>query len=235
MKKLIFLLICVFFFCPGYGLSSGQQSLSLSEKKKSKKRSNEDWSFLFAKNESNEIADAIARKTSCEKKGTLFSLQEFGISTGYGKASIRNGPYEISPFILKWGLDLKPLFEKQEFWANNLLLLMVEPHIGFVYCPKKNAEIGINFLVKYGHFFTPVFVGFIEGGPGIIYITQHIREQETQCNFASQIGAGIRYLLGEKWAVDGEYRFRHVSNAGIKHPNRGIDSHIFLLGFSLFF
>ena len=112
---------------------------------------------------------------------------------------------------------------------------MVEPHAGFVCSPEKNAEFGINFLVKYGYFFSPTILGFIEGGPGLIYMTQHTREQATCFNFTSQVGVGIQCHLGKEWAIGGGYRFRHLSNASIKSPNRGINSHIFLLDFSIFY
>lgn len=36
---------------------------------------------------------------------------------------------------------------------------------------------------------------------------------------------GLAYRFGEKGALDASYRFQHLSNAGIKEPNNGIDFH----------
>ncbi len=235
MQKTGILVTCFFLLFSGYAFPPECQSIP--GEKMREKGDKGGWSFLFAKNEnSKNIADSITEKKLHNKRDTFFALQEFGVSTGYGRASIHKGPYEFVPFALKWGFNLKPLFSSKEgFLANSILLLMVEPHVGFVYYPEKNAEIGVNLLVKYGLFFTPAFLGFIEGGPGAIYMTHHTREQSTQGNFASQIGVGIQYLWGEKRAIEAAYRFRHVSNASIESPNQGINSHIFILGFSLFY
>jgi hypothetical protein len=43
------------------------------------------------------------------------------------------------------------------------------------------------------------------------------------------------YFFREHWAFSAEYRRRHVSNAGIKQPNGGIDSNVYLFGVSYYF
>ena len=53
--------------------------------------------------------------------------------------------------------------------------------------------------------------------------------------FLNMIGAGFSFLLTEQSGLSLEYRFRHVSNADIQKPNRGLDSHIAAIGYSLFF
>ena len=54
-------------------------------------------------------------------------------------------------------------------------------------------------------------------------------------NFVDQAGAGIYYFIDDSWALNAGYRFRHISNLGIKKPNGGIDSHFAILGASRFF
>jgi len=101
--------------------------------------------------------------------------------------------------------------------------------------PNTNAEVGCSFLLKYSDHITSRIAPYIEGGFGIIYTTQHTREQSTQYNFLSQVGVGLQFFLNEKYALTGGYRYRHMSNAGIDSPNRGIDHHFVLLGVSYFF
>jgi predicted porin len=55
-------------------------------------------------------------------------------------------------------------------------------------------------------------------------MTLHTREQSTQFNFASTGALGMHYFFKENTALTIEGRYRHVSNAGIDHPNSGINN-----------
>jgi hypothetical protein len=45
----------------------------------------------------------------------------------------------------------------------------------------------------------------------------------------------VHYFFTKTVALTFEYRFRHISNAEIKKPNRGIDSHFGLCGIVFLF
>lgn len=49
------------------------------------------------------------------------------------------------------------------------------------------------------------------------------RRFSTMFQFGDHIGLGVRF--GHKHAFDLGYRYQHLSNAGIKHPNQGINFH----------
>ena len=49
------------------------------------------------------------------------------------------------------------------------------------------------------------------------------RRFSTMFQFGDHLGFGIRF--GAKHAMDLGYRYQHLSNAGIKHPNQGINFH----------
>jgi len=49
------------------------------------------------------------------------------------------------------------------------------------------------------------------------------RQLSTAFQFGDHLGIGVRF--GPKHAYDVGYRFQHLSNAGIKKPNDGIDFH----------
>ncbi len=51
----------------------------------------------------------------------------------------------------------------------------------------------------------------------------------TAFQFGSHVGVGVRF--GPHHAYDLSYRFQHLSNAGIKQPNDGIDFHEVRLGY----
>jgi hypothetical protein len=48
--------------------------------------------------------------------------------------------------------------------------------------------------------------------------------------FGDHVGIGVRF--GQKQAFDLGYRYQHLSNAGIKHPNQGINFHQVRLQYS---
>ena len=50
-----------------------------------------------------------------------------------------------------------------------------------------------------------------------------LTRMSTAFQFGSHIGLGYRF--GAKSSYDLAYRFQHLSNAGIKHPNAGINFH----------
>jgi hypothetical protein len=163
-------------------------------------------------------------------------LSGFGLLTGYGRASIDDGSYEFITLLFQCKFNIKPFLEKKYgFRPSGLVEFIVEPLLSFVNNPDDNVEVGVSFLVKYGRFLTPRLLGFINGGVGGIYTSQHTSEQSTQGNFIPQIGGGFQYHLTKKSSLVVEYRFRHLSNAGIDHPNAGIDSNIFLAGISTVF
>jgi hypothetical protein len=61
-------------------------------------------------------------------------------------------------------------------------------------------------------------------------MTLHTRQQSTQFNFTEHLGAGMHYFFGKNTAFTLEGRARHLSNASIKEPNKGIDSYFVLAG-----
>ena len=85
--------------------------------------------------------------------------------------------------------------------------------------------------------FTPVFriqqthpgslAPYIEAGIGFHFISKtsinHERQLSTRFQFGDHIGVGLRF--GPEHAYDLGYRFQHLSNAGIKEPNNGINFH----------
>ncbi|MGZ8156868.1 MAG: acyloxyacyl hydrolase [Burkholderiales bacterium] len=71
------------------------------------------------------------------------------------------------------------------------------------------------------------FVGpYVEAGIGF-HLLSHSSIGDKRMSTAFQFGdhIGIGYRFGAKSGYDVGYRFQHVSNGGIKHPNSGINFH----------
>ncbi len=66
---------------------------------------------------------------------------------------------------------------------------------------------------------------FIEGGAGPVWtdLGGRIPEQPGQFNFLVWGGAGGAYDFAPSWAVQVGYRIMHISNAGTRAPNSGLN------------
>lgn len=162
-------------------------------------------------------------------------VSKFGLLVGYGQAA-HNGPYDFTTFIFQWTFDIKPLLEnKFAFQTSSLLEFIVEPVVSFIHSPDNNVEAGFSLLAKYGYSLTPRLLCFINGGAGALFTSQHAHEISTQVNFIPQLGGGFQCYLANNFFLTIEWRYRHMSNAGIKTPNGGIDNNLFLAGISFAF
>ena len=136
--------------------------------------------------------------------------------------------------MIDFDLDIKPLLNKINLNPPVLTQFVIEPYFADLYKPvKDNFEGGLNFLFKLG--LVPeswAVQPYAKFGVGLDYMTLHTLNQSTQFNFTSQAGFGVHYFFMKNTALTVEGRYRHLSNAGIKSPNRGINSYFILGGLS---
>jgi lipid A 3-O-deacylase len=163
-------------------------------------------------------------------------LQEVGAFMGYVRGSLKyQKNMEVIPTGLRFGFDLKPFTEKFGLKPKGMLELIYEPFISTITQPRTNMEMGLGILLRYSYPLTGKLYPYIEAGVGPYYTTLKTHEQSTQFNFVDQGGAGLIYFFKNNMAINIGYRFRHVSNGGIKSPNGGIECHEYLIGFSRYF
>jgi len=160
------------------------------------------------------------------------SLKTIEFLSGFGWSDLKsNNSYDIFPFLVDLGFDLKPLTKKIGFNPPGILQFELEPFANFVSYPDAGAEIGNSFLLKVGILpETAKIQPYAKLGIGMLYTSEHTREQATQFNFISSFGCGAHYFFRKNTAFTLEGRFRHLSNAGIKHPNNGINTYFVLAG-----
>lgn len=176
----------------------------------------------------------IAANTSWAAVEKPKCLKGIELLTGIGSGKLREqGSYHPIPFFLGFDFDLKPLIKKFHIDFTALCEFVLEPFLSYSYAPYGNMEFGNNFLIKIGFLpETSKFQPYFKGGAGLIYLTQHTREQGTQFNFNEIVGLGMHYFFKKNIALTIEYRYRHISNAGIDKPNKGINTSFGICGIS---
>jgi len=182
------------------------------------------------------FAQEVAQNKSVEEelKSVEKTLVGIELLAGYSRASKIRRKSDIQEAVLAvaFDLDMKPLLRKIDFDPPVLTQFQIEPFAGGMYEPRgDNYEAGINFWVKFG--LVPEswsFQPYAKFGLGLDYMTLHTINQGTQFNFTSNLGLGAHYFFCKDTALTVEGRYRHLSNAGIKEPNRGINAYTILGG-----
>ena len=164
-------------------------------------------------------------------------IEAIDVSTGYLNSNLDNTHEKYQGFPLLVGLefDIKPLLSKVWLNTKGRADFILEPFINTITSPDSNVEVGSNFLLQYVFPLHEKIQPYVKGGLGVLYMSQHTREQSTQYNFLPQGAGGVQYFIKDNLAINLEYRYRHLSNASIKHPNSGIDSNLYLGGVTYFF
>ena len=173
-------------------------------------------------------AVAFAQQSTADNDNFFKGIE---LLTGFGTSDTSfQGKYQMIPVFVDFDFNIKtlPLLKK---YLPGMLEFVLEPFAFGVFKPDSNAEAGINFLLKIGFLpETSRFQPYFKGGVGLLYMSQHLLEQSTQFNFNEPASLGFHYFFQENVALTLEYRFRHLSNAGMKSPNHGVNTHFALCG-----
>ncbi|MCF7854797.1 MAG: acyloxyacyl hydrolase [Candidatus Pacebacteria bacterium] len=174
--------------------------------------------------------------TSAAEEGGI--LKEIAVLSGYSHSNLEgcSDDYEVIPFIVRYSYDPNDLLTRFGVTLPGMWRFNLEPFFGQVIDPAPNVEAGCAFLLRFN---VPLaqdrFRLFVEGGAGPMYLGRNTEEQSTHFNFINYAGAGCSVKIKDDLAVEGSFRLRHVSNAGIDHPNSGIDGGTVLLGLNWLF
>ncbi len=130
-----------------------------------------------------------------------------------------------------------PLFKAKK---NVNLSLDLYPHYVQVWVVEDRPyyEFGLNIRLCLNFSLSPNDLISAKTGCGPHYITAETEKQANGFIFSDYLlAAYTRSLMisGELFAVEFEFGYRHISNAGIKDPNGGISNFIFGLGMYKYF
>lgn len=74
---------------------------------------------------------------------------------------------------------------------------------------------------------------YVFAGGGPLYVDLGLPTMGTKLCFSYQGGTGLQYFINRETALNLEYRYHHISNAGTAEPNEPLNSSKILLGVSV--
>ena len=127
------------------------------------------------------------------------------------------------------------LFDYEKVWhhkAPEPLRFKVEFNAGVTTRPETRAVISSGILALYylKSLNTNALRPYVEGGIGIIYTDFQVKGQGLRFNFNPQMGIGTEFKTSSNVTLFSALRLHHISNAGLHHENRGINSVVLMLG-----
>jgi len=78
------------------------------------------------------------------------------------------------------------------------------------------------------------WIPYFELGAGMLLTTDDVPERTFPVNFTPQAGFGFHIFTAPKQAVTLTFKYMHISNGGLDHPNPGINSLQLMVGYQWF-
>jgi lipid A 3-O-deacylase len=120
-------------------------------------------------------------------------------------------------------------------WREGHLELIGELWGGTQRNGRRHALFGLTPLLRYNFAARGRFVPFGDVGVGVAYTTIAGRDLSNGFQFNLQAGVGTHYFLREDLALTLQYRWFHLSNAGLNRPNTGLNTLVVFAGISRFY
>jgi opacity protein-like surface antigen len=162
---------------------------------------------------------------------------ELGFLTGYGTSHIGFGDtrhqVQTCDAILRAGFFLSDEVGKGSWYQGRHEVLLELPYHLAV---NKNGRSMVGGYML-GHWrFTALttMVPYVLAGGGPLFVDLGLPTMGTKFCFSYQGGTGLQYFIDKNVALNGEYRYHHISNAGTANPNEPINSSKILFGISFY-
>ena len=162
----------------------------------------------------------------------LFSPHDsyYGFHVGYSVNQVYNYASLYRPFILLF-FNGFPLHSRHD---EKFFSLYYEPQFNpVIFNNTLEVEFGINLGLSYTWKLGNRLQSFISLGTGPHYITVALPRQAPGFSFSDNIALGIErqiFLAAHSYNLNVQYRYRHVSNAGLRIPNGGINNGFLIVG-----
>ena len=153
----------------------------------------------------------------------------YGLTVNIGNTYDPSGD---TGFIMLTGIAQ---FDYDKIWphaAPEALRFKVEASAGSTWTREKDfmASASIFALYYINRIANGSFRPYVEGGIGGIYTEWKVDGQGSHLNFNPQLGIGTEFSVGTDATYLVALRLHHISNAGLKEDNRGVNSLVFVIG-----
>ena len=157
------------------------------------------------------------------------------IPARYGMAAVLGhvfDPVDDINFVELSGFAMWDYDKVWHHWAPDALRWKLEGTAGMTTSPQTDAMASVGMMAVYylefisGHGLSP----YLEGGIGLIYTSFRVEGQGSHFNFHPQIGVGTEIQPDSGPPFFGAVRLSHISNGGLHHENRGVNSVVLMIG-----
>ncbi|MDH4100664.1 MAG: acyloxyacyl hydrolase [Nitrospirota bacterium] len=170
----------------------------------------------------------------CMALPQLTSADEKTVATRYaigGTTGLTYDPNNDYDFVQITGIAL---YDYETVWKHRApepLRFKIEWNAGITTAPQTRAMLSANFLALYymNMCRNETLRPYVEAGIGVAYTDFQVHNQGLRVNFNPQIGMGTEIKSGERTWFTG-FRFHHISNGGLHHDNRGVNSIVWQIG-----
>ena len=118
--------------------------------------------------------------------------------------------------------------------SENVFAFYYEPQLNpIIFRKRLKIEFGINGGLSYNRKLSDGLNAYISVGTGPHYINTVTERQAQGFLFSDNVMIGLRKQLPSRnhhYELNIQYRFRHISNAGLSYPNQGINNGFLILG-----
>ncbi|MGC2423359.1 MAG: acyloxyacyl hydrolase [Nitrospirota bacterium] len=193
-------------------------------------------------------AEGHAQDTSPQDKAQPFPITKYedtisnsksiGIQSGYGFKAWDDDHILLNTVILQpyFTLPVTDVILEDTF-LRGILEYKLEVPLGLITTLHDRSLAGLSPLSFRYDFtgFKDRFVPYASGSLGMTYLDVPSRVQGTKYDFILAGALGTQYFITDKWTISAECRYFHLSNAGIKEPNRGQNYIFGLVGIGRYF
>jgi lipid A 3-O-deacylase len=165
-----------------------------------------------------------------------FGRQSIGISGGHGLALPIGGSKDTELdnaqflyFAPRWTIGISDPIGGESLLRGNFELVL-EGALHYFFKPKGGFAGGLTPLIRYNFLTGTRWVPFVQAGAGVLALNANLILQADGLNFTPQVGVGVHYFISDRTSLTGEWRFHHLSNAGMRGRSLGINSSLVLFG-----
>jgi lipid A 3-O-deacylase len=167
------------------------------------------------------------------EKGTMEADLSLGASVG---AHIFGGSetHDFALAKLMFGLVLSDEVAK-EHWYRGQWEVLGEVFGGGQFEPGNAYVVGVTPGLRYDFATGTRWVPFFDAGAGASATDIGHPDLGGTFQFNLQTGPGLHYFVAKNAAITIQYRYLHLSSAGLEKPNNGVNTSVFYVGMGWFF